>query len=112
MSGVSTKEPRWKTCAAVAQNTFSMAVGRMFVDKYFDKTAKLTVSSGRYVYHKIARLWQDGRQGIDDSYDDTNDGSVFTNSYKEHKGRFVNNTNVSSNGGSVVWKVWLVLCLK
>ena len=66
---------------AVAQKTYPMAVGRMFVDKYFDKTAKLTVSYGRYVYHKIARFCLDDWQVIEDS----SDVSEYTNSYNEHK---------------------------
>jgi len=75
-SGVSSEEPRWKTCVSITHRTFTMAVGRMFVDRYFDKTAKLTVSSGRCVCHKSTRLWLDGWQVIDDSYG----SSVFNNS--------------------------------
>ena len=49
MSGVSKEEARWRTCVSRTHGTFALAVGRMFVDNYFDKTAKLTVSSVRCV---------------------------------------------------------------
>ena len=51
--GTSPKKPRWQTCVATTTNLFGMAVGRMFVDKYFDKTAKLAVRSARSLCQQI-----------------------------------------------------------
>ncbi|XP_050414611.1 neprilysin-4 [Patella vulgata] len=38
--GIKREQPRWKMCAEYVKNTLGHAVGRMFVERYFDESSK------------------------------------------------------------------------
>ncbi|KAK2184852.1 hypothetical protein NP493_250g03007 [Ridgeia piscesae] len=42
LSGSSTPPPRWVTCVGTTTDSLEMVIGRLFVEKYFDKAAKRT----------------------------------------------------------------------
>lgn len=38
--GVTKREPRWKECVEISSGSFSLAIGSLYIRRYFDENAK------------------------------------------------------------------------
>ncbi|ESO95683.1 hypothetical protein LOTGIDRAFT_188395 [Lottia gigantea] len=68
--GIKREEPRWKMCAEYVKDTLGHAVGRMFVDRYFDESSKeKAVVMIRYVEKAFMEMLQDAKWMDNDTKD-------------------------------------------